>query len=111
MPSPRTLFDKIWSRHVILGAPGGEQLLFVDRNIIHEGLTFLAFDQLRAEGREVRKPKQNIAVTDHYLPTVNRAAGIPGIANPEIRRVVEMLDENTREFGIEHIGMHDARQG
>ncbi|MBI4189376.1 MAG: 3-isopropylmalate dehydratase large subunit [Betaproteobacteria bacterium] len=111
MNGPRSMFDRIWSRHVILGPAGGEQLLFVDRNVVHEALTFLAFDQLRIEGRKVRKPRQNIAVTDHFIPTVNRAAGAAGIANPEIRRVVEMIDENTREFGIEHFGMHDARQG
>jgi 3-isopropylmalate/(R)-2-methylmalate dehydratase large subunit len=106
-----TLFDKVWARHVIVPRPGGEELLFVDYNLLHESGTFLAFDQLRNEERKVRRPRQNIAVTDHCLPTVNRAAGAAGIANAEIRRVVEMLDENAREFGIEHIGMHDPRQG
>ena len=51
------------------------------------------------------------AVTDHYLPSVNRAAGFAGIENPGIRNVVEWLDQNTREFGIEHIGPDDPRQG
>jgi len=105
------MLDKIWAQHVIVPRPGGEDLLFVDLNLLHEGGTFLAFDQLRAEGRKVRKPRQNLAITDHYLPSVNRAAGIPGIANPEIRNVVAWLDQNAREFGIEHIGMHDSRQG
>jgi 3-isopropylmalate/(R)-2-methylmalate dehydratase large subunit len=109
--SAATLFDKVWARHVVVPQPGGEELLYVDYNLVHDGGTFLAFDQLRIEGRKVRRPERNIAVTDHFLPTVNRAAGTAGIANPEIRRVVEMLDENTREFGIEHIGMHDSRQG
>jgi 3-isopropylmalate/(R)-2-methylmalate dehydratase large subunit len=111
MNFPRTIFDKVWAKHVIVPRPGGEELLFVDLNLVHEGGTFLAFDQLRAEGRRIRKPKQSLAITDHYLPTVNRAAGPAGIANLEIRRVVEMLDENTREFGIAHVGMHDPRQG
>ena len=111
MTEPRTLLDKIWAQHVIVPRPGGEELLFVDWNLVHEGGTFLAFDALRAEGRKVRKPRQTLAITDHYLPTVNRSAGAAGIAKPEIRRVVEMLDENTRDFGIEHIGMHDERQG
>ena len=105
------MLDKIWAQHVIVPRPGGEDLLFVDLNLLHEGGTFLAFDQLRAEGRKVRKPRQNLAITDHYLPSVNRAAGVPGIANPEIRNVVAWLDQNAREFGIEHIGMHDPRQG
>ncbi len=107
----QTMFDKIWAKHVIVPSPGGEELLSVDLNLVHEGGTFLAFDQLRAEGRKVRKPEQTLAITDHYLPTLNRAAGVAGITHPEIRRVVEVLDENTREFGIAHVGMHDARQG
>jgi len=111
MSAPRTMLEKIWAQHVILPRPGSEDLLFVDLNLLHEGGTFLAFDQLRAEGRKVRKPRQTLAITDHYLPSVNRAAGIAGIANHEIRNVVTWLEENTREFGIEHIGMHDPRQG
>src|SRR5262249_17692176 len=109
--APSTMLDKVWAQHVIVPRPDGEDLLFVDLNLLHEGGTFLAFDQVRAEGRGVRKPRQNLAITDHYLPSLNRAAGIPGIANPEIRNVVAWLDQNTREFGIEHIGMHDPRQG
>jgi 3-isopropylmalate/(R)-2-methylmalate dehydratase large subunit len=111
MTEPRTMFDRIWAEHVIVPQPGGEELLFVDLNLVHEGGTFLAFDQLRIEGRKVRKPKQTLAVTDHYLPSLNRAAGTAGIANPEIRNVVEWLTQNTREFGIEHIGMDHPQQG
>src|SRR5262245_61637163 len=111
MSGARTMLEKVWAQHVIVPRPGGEDLLSVDLNLLHEGGTFLAFDQLRAEGRKVRKPRQNLAITDHYLPSVNRAAGVPGIANPEIRNVVAWLDQHTREFGIEHIGMPEARQG
>ena len=77
--------------------PGGEELLFVDLNLVHEGQTFMAFDELRASGRKVRKPKATLAVTDHYLPSLNRKAGVAAIPNPEIRNVVEWLAENTRE--------------
>ena len=111
MSLPRTLFEKVWSRHSVVQPPGGEELLYVDLNFINEGGAFLGFDQLRADGRKVLKPAQNIAVTDHYLPTVNRAGGIAGIEHAEIRRVVEMQDENAREFGVPHIDMHDPRQG
>ena len=111
LSAPQTMLDKIWAEHVIVPLPGGEELLFVDLNLVHEGGTFLAFDQLRMEGRRVRKPAQTLAITDHYLPSTNRAAGFSGIANREIRNVVEWLDQNAREFGIEHIGMDDPRQG
>jgi 3-isopropylmalate/(R)-2-methylmalate dehydratase large subunit len=107
----RTMLDKIWADHVIVTQPGGEDLLYVDLNLIHEGGTFMAFDAMRAEGRRVRKLERTLAVTDHYLPSVNRSAGVAAIPNPAIRNVVQWLDENTREFGIEHIGPDDPRQG
>ncbi len=112
MPTvPFTMFQKVWDRHVVAKAPEGEELLFVDRSFIIEGNAFLGFDQLRIAGRKVRKPLQNIAITDHYLPTLNRAAGMGGFTNPEIRRVVEMQNENAAEFGLEHIDITDPRQG
>jgi homoaconitase/3-isopropylmalate dehydratase large subunit len=37
MNGARTLFDKIWSEHVIVVSPQGEDLLYVDFNLINEG--------------------------------------------------------------------------
>jgi 3-isopropylmalate/(R)-2-methylmalate dehydratase large subunit len=111
MRKARTLFEKIWSEHEIILSPQGETLLYVDFNLINEGQSFLAFDQLRLEGRQSRRPEQHLAVTDHYLPTINRNLGPAGMPNPEIRRVVEMLDENSRDFGLPHIGWFDTDQG
>jgi 3-isopropylmalate/(R)-2-methylmalate dehydratase large subunit len=111
MTGPRTLFEKMWSEHVIVVSPQGEELLYVDFNLINEGQSFLAFDQLRIEGRSSRRPEQHLAVTDHYLPTINRAAGTAGMPNPEIRRVVEMLDENAAAFNLPHVGWSHRDQG
>src|SRR5262249_56641942 len=77
-----------------------------DFNLINEGQSFLAFDQLRKEGRRARRLQQHLAVTDHYLPTVNRSLGPAGISNAEIRRVVEMLDENAGELALPLLGWH-----
>jgi 3-isopropylmalate/(R)-2-methylmalate dehydratase large subunit len=106
-----TLLDKLWSDHVIVVSPLGEDLLYVDFNLINEGQSFLAFDQLRIEGRRSRCPQKHLAVTDHYLPTINRSLGPAGMSDLEIRRVVEMLDENATEFTLPHIGWHHRDQG
>jgi 3-isopropylmalate/(R)-2-methylmalate dehydratase large subunit len=111
MTTPRTLFEKIWADHGIVKSPQGEELLYVDFNLINEGQSFLAFDQLRIESRQSRRPRQHLAVTDHYLPTINRALGTAGMPNPEIRRVVEMMDENARDFGLPHVGWFHRDQG
>jgi 3-isopropylmalate/(R)-2-methylmalate dehydratase large subunit len=109
--TPRTMFEKIWDRHVVAKAPEGEELMYIDLALIIEGAAFLGFDQLRIMGRKVRKPQQILAISDHYLPTLNRAAGLDGITNPEIRQVIELQLENAKEFGLEHIHMTDRRQG
>jgi homoaconitase/3-isopropylmalate dehydratase large subunit len=40
--SGRTLFEKVWGDHVVLRSPLGEELLYVDFNMINEGQSFLA---------------------------------------------------------------------
>nr|DAL69181.1 MAG TPA: isopropylmalate isomerase large subunit [Caudoviricetes sp.] len=43
----KTLFDKLWDRHVITGEEGQAQLLYVDLHMIHEVTTPQAFEGLR----------------------------------------------------------------
>ena len=83
MSAPRTMFDKIWEQHVVTRREG-EALLYVDRNLVHEG-AFHAFFALAKEGRKVRKPRQTFATADHYVPTVGREHGLAGVTDPEIR--------------------------
>ena len=104
------MFDKIWDRHVVAQRDDGEVLLYVDRNFVHEG-PFYAFDGLRLDKRRARSPLKQIAISDHYLPTLNRSAGIAGIRDPEVRHMVEQLAVNAREFAIPFIGIDDSRQG
>ena len=108
MPA-RTLFDKIWDRHVVAHEEG-ELLLYVDRVLIHEGSTH-AFAQLAARERTVARPRQVFAFTDHYVPTTDRSRGIEGIANAEIRGMVQQLHANAARHGITLFGMDDPRQG
>ena len=111
MNQPRNMFDKIWDRHVVAQRDDGEALIYVDRNFVHEG-PFYAFDKLRLDKRPIRRPLKQIAISDHYLPTLNRAGGLDGIKDPEIRNMVEQLARNARDFGLPFIGMQDtARQG
>jgi 3-isopropylmalate/(R)-2-methylmalate dehydratase large subunit len=111
MNQPKTLYDKVWDDHVVVISPQGEDLLSVDFNFINEGQSFLAFDQLRIEGRKVHRPHQHLAITDHYLPTINRQLGPKGIANLEIRNIVEMLANNADDFELPHMNMSNPQQG
>ncbi|HEY9445678.1 MAG TPA: aconitase family protein, partial [Burkholderiales bacterium] len=105
----RTMFEKIWSRHVVTEEEG-ELLLYVDRALIHEGSSH-AFAALERQGRTVARPQQIFAFTDHYVPTTDRSGGIQGIAVEEIRNMVVKQHENTAKHGITLFGFDDPRQG
>jgi 3-isopropylmalate/(R)-2-methylmalate dehydratase large subunit len=105
----QTLFEKIWTRHVV-AEEEGEILLYVDRAFIHEGSSH-AFAALDQKERKVARPRQVFAFNDHYVPTTGREKGVEGIAIPEIRNMVLKLQENTARHGVTLFGIDDPRQG
>lgn len=106
--TPRTLFDKIWDAHEILRHPAGPSLLYIDRDMIHEG-SFHAFANLKAHGLKPRRPAQIFGIADHYVPTTGRTSR--DAASPEIRQMIETFDDNMLWGGVRHFGLADVRQG
>jgi 3-isopropylmalate/(R)-2-methylmalate dehydratase large subunit len=105
---PKTLYDKIWSDHLVHQQDDGTSLLFVDRHLIHEVTSPQAFEGLRNSNRNVRQPKLTLAVVDHNIPTTDRSKGID---DKDSKIQVETLEKNCREFGVKLFGMDDKRQG
>ncbi|MCS7011351.1 MAG: aconitase family protein, partial [Anaerolineales bacterium] len=103
-----TLYDKIWGTHVVLTAEDGTSLVYIDRQMIHEVTSPQAFEGLRLAGRRPWRPKANLAVADHNVPTKDRKLGI---SDPISRLQVETLEKNCAEFGISVFSMADSRQG
>jgi 3-isopropylmalate/(R)-2-methylmalate dehydratase large subunit len=104
----RTLYEKIWEAHEILASDDGQVLLHVARHLVHDGSVH-AFEFLRDRGRKVRRPDQIFATPDHGVSTLVHK--IEAISDPEQRRVVQLLDRNTRDAGIVHFALDDPRQG
>ena len=109
MNTPQTLFEKIWSQHVVVER-GNEALLYIDRNLLHDG-AFHAFTALNKEGRKVRKPRQNLATADHYVPTRERDKGLPSVHDADAREMLRLFDVNGAEHDIRCFGMNDPQQG
>ena len=107
-PSPRTLFEKVWSRHRVLERPDGQTLLYVDCHLIHDG-SAPAFQNLNNRGVKVRVPGRTFATPDHYVLTDTRK--IAEIPDPERRGMVEQLVANTAAAGIKLFGLDDPQQG
>lgn len=104
----KTLYDKIWDAHTVTVDENGVTLLYIDRHLVHEVTSPQAFDGLRLAGRQVRQPKNTLAVADHNVPTANRKNGID---DPESKLQIETLAQNTAEFGVPYFPIDDIRQG
>ena len=105
---PQTIFDKIWNNHLVEKQEDGTCLIYIDRHLVHEVTSPQAFEGLRNNGRQVRKPNYTFAVADHNVPTSDRSKGI---TNTESRIQVETLEKNCRDFGVTLFPLLDKRQG
>lgn len=102
-----TLFDKVWDRHVVSDLPGGGQLLYIDRHLVHEVTSPQAFDGLRHYNRKVRRPDLTFATVDHNVPTDGREIDESTLSGKQLAA----LKKNCIEFGVPLFGYHDANQG
>ena len=105
---PRTLYDKIWSRHRIMSRDDGQDLLFIDRHFIHD-VTAQSFEMLRQRGLKPRSPERIFGTADHYVST--RVRDISGVVDPERRVMIEALQRDAGESGIALFGVDDPRRG
>ena len=74
---PRTMFEKIWDRHVIHEEPGKPSILYIDLHMVHEVTSPQAFEGLRLSGRRVRRPDLTFATMDHNVPTTDPKMRFP----------------------------------
>jgi 3-isopropylmalate/(R)-2-methylmalate dehydratase large subunit len=104
---PRTLFDKIWQNHVVATQADGQQLLFIDRHLVHEG-SFHGFNKLKEKHAKVSRPDLTFGIVDHYAPTRVRDIGR---IDPAIAGMITQLEENCAANGVRIFGLNDPRQG
>ena len=91
--NPKTLFEKIWEKHIVDENEGQPTLLYVDLHMIHEVTSPQAFEGLRLSNRKVRRPDLTIAVADHAIPTWK---GRDPISDPIAKQQVETLSKNCK---------------
>jgi 3-isopropylmalate/(R)-2-methylmalate dehydratase large subunit len=109
MPTlPRTLFEKIWDRHVVHAEKGKPTILYIDLQLVHEVTSPQAFEALRLAGRKVRRPERTVATVDHNVPTTDRR--LP-IVDEIARRQIDALRQNCKDFGIRFYDINDRKQG
>lgn len=104
----KTLFEKIWNKHLIASIDESTNLVFIDLHLVHEVTSPQAFDSLRLANRTVKHPELTLATVDHGVPTSNRMLGIK---DPLSKIQIEALENNCKEFGVTLFGINDPRQG
>jgi 3-isopropylmalate/(R)-2-methylmalate dehydratase large subunit len=104
----RTLFDKLWSDHVVREPVGEPALLYIDLHLVHEVTSPQAFEGLRVAGRRVRRPDLTVATADHNVPTTDRS--LP-IKDEIAARQIAALRRNCADFNIPFFDLNSAEQG
>jgi 3-isopropylmalate/(R)-2-methylmalate dehydratase large subunit len=105
---PQTLFEKIWTAHLVREEAGQPSLLYIDRHLVHEVTSPQAFEGLRLAGRRVRRPDLTFATMDHNIPTTDRQQPI---RDPIAAKQVQTLEDNCRDFGITLFDLNSPYQG
>ena len=89
----KTLYDKIWDKHLVWQEAGKPSLLYIDMHLVHEVTSPQAFEGLRLSGRKVRRPDLTLATMDHSTPTrteqVFGGVGVHATTPAELRHAME----------------------
>ncbi|MEM7105051.1 MAG: 3-isopropylmalate dehydratase large subunit [Bacteroidota bacterium] len=104
----KTLFEKIWEKHIVKSLSDGPEVLYIDRHFIHEVTSPQAFAGLEKRGLKVFRPEQVVATADHNVPTTNQH--LP-ISDQLSRMQVDTLTENCKQHNIDLYGLGHPFQG
>jgi len=104
----KTLFDKVWDSHVVQSIENGPDVLFIDRHMVHEVTSPVAFLGLKNRGIKVRYPERTFATADHNTPTLNQH--LP-VADPLSAKQLAALEENAKANGISYWGLGHEKNG
>src|SRR6056297_2237314 len=108
MSSKKTLFDKVWDSHVVHQIENGPDVLFIDRHMVHEVTSPVAFLGLKNRGIGVLHPEKTFATADHNTPTINQH--LP-VEDPLSAHQLKILEENANEHGISYWGLGHEKNG
>jgi len=104
----KTLFDKVWDSHVVQQVSGGPDILFIDRHMVHEVTSPVAFLGLKNRSIPVMYPERTFATADHNTPTINQH--LP-VEDPLSAKQLKALEENATKHGISYWGLGHEKNG
>lgn len=104
----KTLFDKVWDSHVVRKIENGPDVLFIDRHLVHEVTSPVAFLGLKNRNIKVLYPERTFATADHNTPTKDQH--LP-VKDPLSANQLKALEKNASEHGIPYWGLGHEKNG
>ena len=108
--TPTTLFEKVWTQHLVAAPANEPSILYIDLHLVHEVTSPQAFDGLRMANRKLRRPDRTIATVDHNVPTSSIQDRLH-ILDPIASRQIDALRRNCADFGVELYDVQSPEQG
>ena len=104
----KTLFDKVWDSHVVKKIDKGPDVLFIDRHMVHEVTSPVAFLGLKNRNIKVLFPEKTFATADHNTPTRNQHLPVKDYLSS---KQLKALEENAKYHGISYWGLGHEKNG
>ena len=104
----KTLFDKVWDAHVVHQIEAGPDVLFIDRHMVHEVTSPVAFLGLKNRKVGVLYAERTFATADHNTPTLNQH--LP-VEDPLSANQLAALEKNARAHNISYWGLGHEKNG
>jgi 3-isopropylmalate/(R)-2-methylmalate dehydratase large subunit len=97
MNMSKTLYEKVFDRHVVRELPSGQYQLLMGLHLLHEVTSPQAFAMLRERRLPVMYPERTFATVDHIVPTVSKARPY---ADGMAEEMLASLEKSVKDFGI-----------
>ncbi|WP_347557106.1 3-isopropylmalate dehydratase large subunit [Robbsia sp. KACC 23696] len=107
--APRTLYQKLVDAHRVGDIDAQNILLYVDLHLMNEYTSPQAFSGLAEHSRPVRRPRQQMAVVSHIIPTHAESPRV--IRDAASLLQANNLARNCQEAGIRLFAPDDPLQG
>lgn len=106
----RTLFDKLWKRHKIRSLDDGDDLIAIDRVLLHERTGAACLNSLAQNNRTPLDPSRVFCIIDHIVSNqVNRQKD--DARSPNGEEFIKTTRLAAQQFGLNLIDTLDPEQG
>jgi 3-isopropylmalate/(R)-2-methylmalate dehydratase large subunit len=104
----KTLYEKVFERHVVRELPSGQYQLLMGLHLIHEVTSPQAFSMIRERGLAIPFPGRTFATVDHIVPTDGQKRPfLDGMAE----EMLAALEKNVKDFGLRFFSPQAGENG